>query len=115
MASGLQITRHDDVLVIRFQDRQLSGNLPEELGGELYGVAAQEDCTKVLVNFSGVEFLASDMLGKLVVLNKKLRQKGGKMALCEVCPHIRQILVTTKLDALMTVKATEADGLSSLA
>jgi len=115
MPSRLQITRHDDVLVIRFQDRQLSGNLPEELGSELYGVAAQEECTKVLVNFSGVEFLASDMLGKLVVLNKKMRQKGGKMALCEVCPHIRQILVTTKLEALITVKTTEAEGLSSLA
>jgi anti-anti-sigma factor len=111
----LQVTRNEDVFLVHFLDRQLAGALPEELGGELYSVAAQEGCTKILLSFSGVDFLASDMLGKVVVLNKKMKQKGGNLTLCEVCPCIRQILATTKLDTIIPVKGTEAEGLTACA
>lgn len=110
--SHLQVTTHEDVWVVRFTDRQLVGSLPDDVGGELYAVAAQEGCTKLLLNFSGVEFLASDMLGKVVVLNKKMKQKGGKLTLCRLCPYVRQIFVTTKLDLILNVRETEAEGLT---
>jgi len=115
MASRLQVTRHDDVFVIRFLDQKLGGDLPIQLGEELYGMASQEGCTKILLNFSGVDFFASDMLGNMVSLNKTMRQKGGKLVLCEVCPRLRQIFATTRLDKLLTVKATETEGLAALA
>ena len=111
--SHLQVATHDDVWVIRFQDRQLVGDLPDVVGAELYAVAGQEGCMKLLLNFSGVEFLASDMLGKVVVLNKKMKQKGGKLTLCRLCPYLRQVLVTTKLDLILNVKETEAEALTS--
>ena len=111
----LQITRHDDVSVIRFLHQKLVGDLPEQLGEELYGLAAQEDCTKILLNLSDVNFLASDMLGKVVGLNKRMKQKGGTLTLCEVCPSIRQVITITKVDAVLTVKGTEAEGLMALA
>ena len=114
-ASHLQVAKHGDVWVVHFSDRQLSGDLPELLGPELYGVAAHADCGKLLLSFAGVDFLASDMLGKVVVLNKKMKQKGGKLTLCELCPYIRQILATTKLDAILAVKTTESEGLAALA
>src|SRR3990167_10131763 len=103
MTSRLQVTRHDDVLLIRFSDQKLVGDLPIQLGQEFYGVAAQEDCTKILLNFSGVDFLASDMLGTVVSLNKTMKKKSGKLILCEICPHIRQVLAATKLDTILTV------------
>jgi anti-anti-sigma factor len=111
--SHLQVTRHDDVWVIRFSDRQLVGALPDEVGAELYAVAAEDACTRLLLNFSGVDFLASDMLGKVVVLNKKMKQKGGKLTLCRLCPYLRQLLVTTKLDLILNVRETEAEGLTA--
>ncbi len=112
-SSHLQVTPHGDVLVVRFLDAQLAGGLPDEVGAELYALAAKEDCSKLLLNFSAVEFLASDMLGKIVVLNKKMKQKGGKLVLCKLCPNLRQILATTKLDMILTVKDTEAEGLTA--
>ena len=115
MPSRLQITKHDDVVVIRFLDQKLVGDLPIHLGEELYGVAAQEDCTKILLDFSGVQFLASDMLGKVVGLNKRMKQKEGKLALCGVCPYICQVITVTKVDAILTIKGTEAEGMAALA
>lgn len=115
MASRLQVTRNDDVRVIHFLDQKLGGDLPIQLGDELLDLAAETDCTKILLSFSGVDFFASDMLGKVVSLNKAMRRKGGKLALCEICPRLRQVLTTTSLDKLLTVKATEAEGLAALA
>lgn len=112
-SSHLQVAIHGDIWVVRFLDPQLVGSLPDEVGAELYAVAAQEGCLKMLLNFSAVEFLASDMLGKVVVLNKKMKQKGGKLVLCRLCPYLRQILTTTKLDMILSVTDTEAEGLAA--
>ncbi len=47
MDSGhLQVARHGDVCVVRFRHPQLDAELPELVGPELYGMAAQEDCLK---------------------------------------------------------------------
>ncbi len=115
MATRMQITQNGDVFVIRFQDRRLAGDLPDQLGDELYRLAAEEDCTKILLNFSGVEFFASDMLGKVMALNKRMKQKKGRLAICEVCPYLHQVITVTRLDTLLTIAGTEAEGLSALA
>lgn len=115
MASRLQVTKHGDVLLIRFMDHKLVGDLPIQLGQEFYGLATQEDCAKILLSFSGVDFLASDMLSAVISLNKTMKNKKGRLVLCEICLPIRQILATTKLDTLLAVQGTEADGLSALA
>ena len=92
MTSRLQITKHEDVFVIRFLDHRIAGDLPEELGDELYILAAGANCTKILLNFSGVEFFASDMLGKVMGLNKRMKQQRGSLVLCEVCPYLREVV-----------------------
>jgi len=116
MRSGhLQVTRTEDVLVVRFLDRKLAGDLPDRLEEELYGVADQEDCKRILLSFAGVQFLASDMLDKVVQLNKKMKQKGGRLMLCEMCPYLREIFVTTKLDSIIDLTNTESEGLAACA
>ncbi len=48
-------------------------------------------------------------------LNQKMKQKGGRLALCEVCPYLRQVITITKVDAILTIRSTEAEGLAALA
>ena len=111
----LHVTRNNDVVVVHFVDQQLAGDLPNEVGAELLAVAAQNDCMKLLVSFAGVDFLASDMLGKVVQLNIRMKKKGGKLTLCEICPYLREVFATTKLDLLIQIKGSEAEGLAACA
>jgi anti-anti-sigma factor len=111
----LQVTRNEDVVVVHFVDRKLAGDLPNQVGAELLNVAAQSDCMRLLVSFAGVDFLASDMLGKVVQLNSRMKKKGGRLTLCEICPYLRQVFVTTKLDLLIAIKNSEAEGLAACA
>jgi stage II sporulation protein AA (anti-sigma F factor antagonist) len=113
MAGRLQIAKREDVFVIRFLDQKLAGDLPNQLGGEL-SEAAQGDRPKILLSFFGVSFMASDMLGKVMALNKLVRQREGRLVLCDLCPSISEVLKVTKVDTLLAIKATEAEGLAAL-
>jgi len=111
----LRIREHGDVLILGFRDEHLTADLAASLGEEFNAAAAQERFRKVLVNFSGVSFICSDVLGKLVTLNKRVRQKGGRLKLCGICPYIREILAVTRLDTIMDIAENERDALLAFA
>jgi anti-anti-sigma factor len=107
----LQMTERGDVLILKFLDGRLSADLVPEIGGEFNAVAAREEFRKILLDFSGVAFACSDVIGKLVCLNKRLRQKGARLKLCGLCPYIREVLAITRLDTILDIAENEADAL----
>ena len=50
------------------------------------------------------------MLGKLVMLNKKLVEKNGVLRLCEMCPSIRRIFRLHLPGSILDIRETEADA-----
>lgn len=97
----LQVSKQGDVYVVRFLQPRLSDSLAVEVGEELYWVAQQPDCTRLLLNFSGVEHLSSAVLGKLLSLNRKMKQKG-KLKACEISPGLRSAFMWTVLETADT-------------
>ena len=73
---------------------------------------AREQFKKILLDASGVNYACSDVINKLVVLNKKMREKGGRLKLCGLSPDLRQILAITRLDTIMDIAESEADALA---
>jgi anti-sigma B factor antagonist len=80
------------------------------LGEELYAVVGRPDCRKLVLDFSNVDFLSSAMLGKLVIINRKMKEKGGALRLCSVCPNIRLIFKYTVLDTIFDIRDTQPDA-----
>ena len=108
----LGVWRQGEVVVVRFgEHRILDERTVDIIGDELYAVAEQEDCRNLLLNFSSVDRLSTVMLGKLLMVNKKMEAKGGKLKLCSIGPEIRQVFDTTKLDRILDVHGSEAEGL----
>jgi anti-sigma B factor antagonist len=81
------------------------------LGQELYAVVARPDCLKLVLNFSGVDFLSSAMLGKAVTVMKMMAEKNGVLRLCEMCPNVRLVFKHTCLDRILDIRETEADAI----
>ena len=74
----LETQHNGDVTVVRFRDPRITDSLEiEELGRELYQLAAEYSHGKLVLNFSEVEFLSSAVLGKLIRLNGKVKAGGG--------------------------------------
>jgi anti-sigma B factor antagonist len=68
---------------------------------------------RVAIDFSNVQWMCSIMLGELVVISRRLRDLGGKLALAGMRPELRQVLSVTHLDDLLhtfdTVDVVEWD------
>jgi len=112
----LGVWKHGEILVVRFGEHRILDEVTiEKIGQELYGLAERKDCRHVLLNFAGVERLSSLMLGKLLMLNKKLRSKGGQLKLCEIGPEIQEVVAATHLDRILDVRESEAEALKAFA
>jgi anti-anti-sigma factor len=75
-----------------------------ELTSEWNSVADRADCQTLFLDCSNVEFLGSEMLSKLVLLQRRLTQQEGKLVLCGLCPEVREIFSWTKLDRFFEIE-----------
>lgn len=105
----LQVTKHGDVVAVRFVDSKLSDFISNEVGQELQALTDPPDCRKLLLCFAGVTQVSSAMLSKLLLLNRKINHKGGKLKACDISAEVRSMFVWTKME----IKDTEANALKS--
>ncbi|MBX9787628.1 MAG: STAS domain-containing protein [Pirellulales bacterium] len=111
---SLQVTEVGDVTVVRFVDRKILDEVTiQELGQELFNLIEEENRSKLLLNFSAVEFLSSHALGKLITLEKKVKAHKGKLKLSNIRPEIYEVFAITKLNKLFDIKEDEADALAA--
>jgi len=107
----LEVIDSQGVTLVRLLDRQLIDGVGiEDLGQELYRLITSEDQSKLVLDFSLVNFFTSAALGKLLALRRKVAAKNGTMKLCCMRPHIHEVFAITKLDGLFDIEdnATEA-------
>ena len=70
----LDVSEIGEVSVVKFVDRRiLDASNIEELGDELFSLVESDDLKQLLLNFTGVEFLSSAALNKLIILDKKIK------------------------------------------
>jgi anti-sigma B factor antagonist len=99
----------DGILTIRIQDERLVE--PEQLRRlfeDVHTVVGKSDSEQIILDFSGVKFMASAMLGKLVALQKKVQEFRAKLKLCCVAPEIHEVFKITKLHKVFDIQSDEA-------
>jgi anti-anti-sigma factor len=75
----------------------------------------EEGHTRLLVNFGGVRYLSSDVLGILAAVHKRIDPARGRIQLCGLDPLLRDMLRITHLDRVLDVCTDEAEALEPLA
>ena len=110
----IEVSENGDVTVVRFVDRKIidEANI-HQLGQELYSLVEQEKKRDVLLNFSAVEFLSSAALGKLINLEKKVKDRGGRLKLSNIRPEIFEVFAITKLNRIFDIKDDEAEAIAA--
>lgn len=109
----LDVSEVGDVSIVRFVDRRiLDASNIEELGDELFGLVENDGLKYLLLNFTGVEFLSSAALNKLIILDKKVKSNGGKLVLCDLRQEIKEVFAITRLDQLFTISDSEQSALT---
>lgn len=68
----------------------------------------------VIVDMSGVEFMASLGLRSVVLSGKAVLSKGGKYVLLAPQPQVEEVITTSGVDELFTIFRDEASAIAAV-
>jgi anti-anti-sigma factor len=92
------------VLVLRVGLPELHGDAPTEaLLAELCRAVDSVEAPRVVLDCQDVTFITSMGIGALLRFRKVVRDRGGKLLLCSLSPHVSEVLYTTKLAAVDSI------------
>jgi anti-sigma B factor antagonist len=98
----------DDILTMRITDERLvDPEVVKRVTDEVLEILGKTDERQAVLDFSPVKFMASAMLGKLVLLQKKCAEYQVKLKLCGVSRDILEVFKITKLNKVFDIQADE--------
>lgn len=110
----LKISDVDGVAVVEFKDRKILDDIQiQEIGQEFSDLVEVDGKRTILLNFSHVEFLSSSALGKLISLDKHIKQKDGTLKMSNIRPEIMEVFAITRLNKLFDIKDDVPDALAA--
>ncbi|QHM71024.1 STAS domain-containing protein [Mixta intestinalis] len=108
----LEIAQSDNVTVITPVTRRLDASVAKPFRDEVME-QINAGQTRLLLDFSRVDFIDSSCLGTLISLLKAINGKG-EMALCALNPNIQNMFKLTRMDRVFTLCTTQNEALSAL-
>jgi len=110
----IDVSKTNDVTVVKFVDKKILDEAGiQELGAELFSLVEQDNRRSILLNFENVDFLSSAALGKLITLDRKVKQAQGRLKMSNIRPEILEVFQVTKLNKVFDIRAEEAEALSA--
>ncbi|VTS00174.1 STAS domain-containing protein [Tuwongella immobilis] len=113
-SEAFQVRRVGDIgIVTPLGDfEEIPPNLLEPATSMIMG--SLNDVTHVVFNVANMRYLPSDFLALLIKCQKRVRGRGGELALCHVTPVHRELLRLTNLDTLWALYDTLDEAISAL-
>ena len=118
----IEIDSIDNVSVVKLKDEKvMAPTRIETLGVELLSLVENEpsddpendDAVNVLINFENVRFFSSGAINKLIVLEKRVRARGGQIRLSNMQPEVRDLFSYTNLDSMFDIRNGQAEAIES--
>jgi anti-sigma B factor antagonist len=113
--SAVRSQRKDGVLIVTLTvEKILDDALIIQIGRELFRLADQAG-GKMLLDFQGVTFMTSSMIGKVVVLSKKCKSIDTEFRMCNVPATVIDVLDKRRLNSVFKIFDSQEEALSDLA
>ncbi len=110
----IEVSREGDVVILT-PLRDLRELEFQEIEAELREVADDPGTVRVVVDFARTDYLGSTALAMLALLGRRTRERGGRLALCNVSAHEREIIEIARLGHLWSVYPGRAEALAAAA
>ena len=118
----IEIDSINNVSVVKLKDEKvMAPTRIETLGVELLSLIENEpsddqhdnEAMNVLINFENVRFFSSGAINKLIVLEKRVRARGGQIRLSNMQPEVRDLFSYTNLDSMFDIRNGQAEAIES--
>jgi anti-sigma B factor antagonist len=111
----IEITTDGDITIVSFGAETITGlSGLEQISEELRGFIAANQPKKIVVDFWGVKFFSSQMLGLLVDVWRKLSDYGGVVLISGINPQLSRVFKITSLDRIFKFYPDRADAVKSI-
>jgi anti-anti-sigma factor len=97
-----------DAAVITLTRKSLEDPTAEAVGGLLLRLADMAGRRGLTVDLGELPYLTSMWLGKLIALHKKVRGRGGHLALVNVPGPVYEVFEVTRLNTVLDVRPKAA-------
>jgi anti-anti-sigma factor len=101
------------VVVVTARGR-LDGSTSPAFGARLETLAARSE-PRLVVDFSGIDFVSSAGLRVVLAVLKRVKAANGMFALCAVQPPVREVLDITGFTGMLDVHSGRAEAVAALA
>ena len=108
----IDIEEVGEVTIAKFVDKKIldESNI-QVIGNHLFALVDEDGRRKIILDFSMVEYLSSAALGKLIILDKKVKAAKAKLRLCCIRPDIYEVFELTRLNKVFEIKGTQEEAL----
>jgi anti-anti-sigma factor len=110
--SKLVLTDHDGGIIACFPGQSVLSCAEVEPIRDRLVAAIQESPDKALiVDFTGLGMLPSDVLGMLVDLHRMQHDRGGQLIVCGLRPEVHRVIRATRLDLVLQLADDPSEAL----
>jgi|SRR5271165_1250695 len=103
----VEIEKHGDICLLRLHGRFATGKDSSYLRGKSDEIK-NSNCSKVLADFSEVEYLDSTGIGFLIgIYTSVTKSPAGQFVLCNLNRRVREVLELTRLANVMPIYPNE--------
>jgi anti-sigma B factor antagonist len=102
--AGLVITKVGQAIVVSLEKPRILDPMEiDPMGQELYALVDQRKSRNIILDFSKVQYLSSQILGVLMMLNKKSAGIKGRLLLCGLSNDLRNLFKIVSLDKVLQI------------
>jgi anti-sigma B factor antagonist len=111
----IQISTDDNVTIVSFGMETITGlSGLEQINVRLRSLIADDQPAKIVVDFDGVKFFSSQVLGLLVDVWRRLSDYGGIMLISGINPQLNRVFKITNLDKIFEFYPDRASAVKAM-
>lgn len=111
----LVISEYKGVTFVDFQSLSIiDAVLVQSISESLYELVDKKAIRRIVLDFTDVKFMSSQMVGVIVSLNNRAKAIGGIVTLCAMRPELRKVFQIMKLDKILDFAENEDEALKKL-
>jgi anti-sigma B factor antagonist len=107
----IDVEQAGEVCIAHLRPGSLDDPWMQRLGEELLSLIEEDGHRKLLIHFGAMECLYSVLLGKLMSVQRAMEAYGGRLKLCAVAPHAREVFRICKLEGFFEFTPDRETGL----
>lgn len=113
-AMSLDTTLEDGVLVARFTDAKILDETKiQEIAKAMMDLVHQATEKKLVLDISGVQFMSSAMIGKLILFEKRCDAGEVQLKLCAIDSNLKDVFKITRLDKKFSIHPDRAAAIAA--